>query len=286
MKTLRKCIYLIFGLFIFGLVSCANDSSSSDSYKQSSNTDTDKNGQAYRDGFYKFDDGNTQMYLYYENRNLVSAGNEQGKFDSSRIEILKKSYSWNTVCKYCNRYEVSLNSTKWMLGVYPAEKLFKKGWWSFEKSKVSGVPIITYYESYDKDPSYQVFGESGASFSAPPTYQHDWYSTVALEGSNPVFISEDLDHYRSLSSIFEKGWWKSKSWSDSYGCDLFYFENLTDVPFWAARVTEDSGETRKFLNAGYCSDNWITMARDADKFPFFVTKDLEFFSTYTSGVEQ
>ena len=59
MKVLRKCLCLIFGLFIFGLVSCANDSSSSDNYVPASNTDTDKSGEAYRDGFYKFDDGNT-----------------------------------------------------------------------------------------------------------------------------------------------------------------------------------------------------------------------------------
>ena len=153
MKTLRKCLCLILGLFVFGLVSCANDSSSTDTYVPARNTDKDKNGQNYTDGFYKFDDGNTQMYLYYENKNLVSAGNAQGKYPSSQIEILKQSYSWNTVCKYCTRYEVSLNSTKWMLGVYPAEKLFKKGWYKIDISN-NGAYFAGYFENYNSSMSY------------------------------------------------------------------------------------------------------------------------------------
>lgn len=153
MKALRKCLYLILGLFIFGLVSCANDSSSNDTYVPARNTDTDKSGKAYRDGFYEFSDGNTTMYLYFENKSLVSAGNAQGKYPSSQIEVLKQSYSWNTVSKYCTRYEVSLNSTKWMLGVYPAEKLFKKGWYKIKINENSDHHV-GYFESYNTSMTY------------------------------------------------------------------------------------------------------------------------------------
>ena len=153
MKALRKCLYLILGLFIFGLVSCANDSSNNDTYVPARNTATDKNGMGYRDGFYEFSDGNTTMYLYFENKSLVSAGNAQGKYPSSQIEVLKQSYSWNTVCKYCTRYEVSLNSTKWMLGVYPAEKFFKKGWYEINISN-NGACIAGYFENYNSSMSY------------------------------------------------------------------------------------------------------------------------------------
>lgn len=220
MKALRKCLYLILGLFIFGLVSCANDSSSNDTYVPARNTDTDKNGQKYTDGFYKFDDGNTQMYLYYENRNLVSAGNTQGKFDSNRVEILKQSYPWNTVCKYCTRYEVSLNSTKWMLGVYPAEKLFKKGWYRFNIKNDAWGTICGYFESYDNQMIYTVEEKwsyndnKGIPFrtnnfkSSNGNYSSDTWSSLLNRVANSDYfsagidyLSENLEYYPEESSL-------------------------------------------------------------------------------------
>lgn len=155
MKKFLKMFALMFlaGALVFGLVSCANDSGSNDTYVPARNTDTDKSGKAYRDGFYEFSDGNTTIYLYFENKSLVSAGNAQGKYPSSQIEVLKQSYSWNTVSKYCTRYEVSLNSTKWMLGVYPAEKLFKKGWYKIKISENSNYNV-GYFESYNTSMTY------------------------------------------------------------------------------------------------------------------------------------
>lgn len=203
MKALRKCLYLIFGLFVFGLVSCANDSSSNDTYVPARNTDTDKNGQKYTDGFYKFDDGNTQMYLYYENRNLVSAGNAQGKFDSNRIEILKQSYSWNTVCKYCTRYEVSLRD-KWMCTLYPAQKFFKKGWCKFTKG--NDTKVLGYFESYDSVMSYatiypQTEGFRTTNFNNAAYYSDSTWQILFLQYLNTddgavYFLSEELNYFK------------------------------------------------------------------------------------------
>lgn len=214
MKALRKCIYLIFGLFVFGLVSCANDSSNNDTYVPARNTDTDKNGKGYRDGFYEFSDGNTTMYLYFENKSLVSAGNAQGKYPSSQIEVLKQSYPWNTVSKYCTRYEISLNSTKWMLGVYPAEKLFKKGWYRFNINNDAWGTIRGYFESYDSQMIYTV--EEKWSYdknalipfrtnnfeSSNSNYSSDTWSSLLNRvinsdyfSANIYFLSENLEYY-------------------------------------------------------------------------------------------
>lgn len=206
MKALRKCLYLIFGLFIFGLVSCANDSSSNDTYVPARNTDTDKSGQAYRDGFYEFSDGNTTIYLYFENKSLVSAGNAQGKYPSSQIEVLKQSYSWNTVRKYCTRYEVSLNSTKWMLGVYPAEKLFKKGWYDFYFAESGRV--VGYFETYNSKMSYvakdkddriirtNIFDNNNSYYSSD-TWESLLHRVANSNNSslNVTLESENLEYY-------------------------------------------------------------------------------------------
>ena len=135
--------------------SCAN-ASGSDSDLPKNTEVLDRLNQQYRDGFYKYNDGNTTMYLYFEYKNLVSAGNLQDEYPSSQIEILKQSHSWKNVHQYCSRYEVSL-SDGWMcnVGKIPL-KFFKKGWWSFEKTAYLGGSIIVYYESHNEYPAYQV----------------------------------------------------------------------------------------------------------------------------------
>lgn len=207
MKALRKCLYLILGLFIFGLVSCANDSSSNDTYVPARNTDTDKSGKAYRDGFYEFSDGNTTIYLYFENKSLVSAGNAQGKYPSSQIEVLKQSYSWNTVSKYCTRYDVNLNSTKWMLGVYPAEKLFKKGWYDININQYN--QYRGYFENYNSSMIYTYdwpYGTSSAfrtnNFVNNDSYSNKSWNSLLTDFANTDYsnacfrlLSEDLDYY-------------------------------------------------------------------------------------------
>ena len=206
MKALRKCIYLIFSLFVFGLVSCANDSSNNDTYVPARNTDTDKNGMGYRDGFYEFSDGNTTMYLYFENKSLVSAGNAQGNYQSSTIENLKQSYSWNTVSKYCTRYEVSLNSTKWMLGVYPAEKLFKKGWYEINISN-NGACIAGYFENYNSSMSYTWdwhYGDGNNVYRTNNFVNNDYYSNKSWDNLLKDYANADYSntYFRFLSENF------------------------------------------------------------------------------------
>ena len=275
MKTLRKCIYLILGLLVVGFSSCANSSGGDDNLPQIIEA-LDRDKQSYRDGFYKYSDGTTTLYLYYENKELKAAGNRENRYEYTQIDTLKQSHSWKNVHQYCSRYEVSL-SDGWMcnVGKIPLN-FFKKGWWSFEKTAYLGGSIIVYYESHNEYPAYQVLKKGDTFYRAPPTSYSYWISSVSLKDSNPAFISEELDYYPELSSMFKKGWWKITSWASDY---FYYFENLTDAPSWKAHAMGDSDKIYRFANENDYSDNWIITFRKESV--AFISEDLNHYPEKT-----
>lgn len=212
-KSLKMfALMLLAGALVFGLVSCAN-ASGSDSDLPKNTEVLDRFNQQYRDGFYKYNDGNTTMYLYFEYKNLVSAGNLQDKFPSSQIEILKQSHTWSNVHQYCEKYDVSINTNaytyngKWMLGVYPAEKLFKKGWYKIKISENSEY-YVGYFEIYNSSMSYAKYylNENAIyrtnNFTITDYYsQNTWNSFLKdfadSSYSNACFelLSENLNYY-------------------------------------------------------------------------------------------
>jgi hypothetical protein len=210
MKTLRKCLYLVLGLFVFGLVSCANDSSSNNdalyyaALKESQQLDC--NQKDYRDGWYVYRDGTTTLYLCYENKALVYAGNRNNEYTESQLKILKESHSWQNVHKYCTR-EDSLFACNWIWKKYSAEKLFKKGWYCFSGNKLGGR--IGYFESIDSSMSYTVIVRTGGG--------SEFYRTKKFEDN----ASYDDRTWRELFSLVK---------SDSGGRISLYGEELEKYP--------------------------------------------------------
>ena len=144
MKTLRKCIYLIFGLFIFGLVSCANDSDNS----SGSNKLLDMNGEEFRQGVYYYNDGFTKMYLVYalqmDGIKLLYAGTETERYPKEQENILKQSHIWENVHQYCSMIfyiEKDGDVDAIMLEKNESEesKWFYKQYHSTKRFKINGV---------------------------------------------------------------------------------------------------------------------------------------------------
>ena len=213
MKKFLKifALMLLAGALVFGLVSCAN-ASGSDSDLPKNTEVLDRFNQQYRDGFYKYNDGNTTMYLYFEYKNLVSAGNLQDKFPSSQIEILKQSHTWSNVHQYCEKYDVSINTNaytyngKWMLGVYPAEKLFKKGWYRINISN-NGEYFAGYFENYNSSMSYTFdwhYGDGNNVYRTNNFVNNDYYSNKSWDSLLKDYANTDYSsvYFTFLSENF------------------------------------------------------------------------------------
>lgn len=227
MKTLKKSIYLILGLFVFGFVSCANDSSGSES--DAPQQLLDRYNNAYRDGLYEYDDGYTKMYLYYEDQNLVAAGDLDNEYDSGRVSILRQSHTWRNAHQYCVEWNYRC---EWYSKYYKrahAEEAFKKGWWKLSGNNYYGQSEIKifYFEGYSNSSSYYAVEKDGTIYSAGYHSYFSWADYYCKE-YDAAFLSEDVDYYKPLSSLFKKGWWKINTTL------FYYYENPTEGPLYYA----------------------------------------------------
>ena len=198
-------LMLFAGALVVGLVSCANNSGNDEPEEL-----LDRNSQPFRHGIYKYDDGYTVTYLYYEYKNLYYAGNKDNEYPESQLKILKKSHSWNNVHQYCSRVDDS--ACEWLL----EKKAFKIGWYRILTEYGQPTECIGYFENRDSCMTWMVtvingisyrtkqFGDkpyNSMTFNELKELAHPGYSWSIVVGL--PYNGSDLDRYPEAPSQSE-----------------------------------------------------------------------------------